>query len=164
MHMKQINIYIFEKLKIGKEVKVEQATWKWFCDTYHIEERSQNTFFCKDNIASRLLQGLNSLTDKKNNYLTDFIKNCKKDYKDTILSDLGIHHIPENKFEAEGYRIKIISSAHENTFVVFSMFPSDKIRFGLEFFKGTDQERTTGKLLQYLRQYLDRRSKSTGHQ
>lgn len=29
MHMKQINIYILEKLKIGKEVKVvEQSFWK----------------------------------------------------------------------------------------------------------------------------------------
>jgi len=139
--MKQINIYISEKLKIDKEVKVEQATWKWFCNTYHIVERSQNSFFCKDNIASRLLDGLNSLTDIKNNYLADFIKNCKKDYKDTILSDLGIEHRPENKFGAEEYRIEIMASAHENTFLDFSMFPSDKIRFNLEFFKGTDQER-----------------------
>ena len=141
MHMKQINIYISEKLKIDKEVKVEQATWKWFCNTYHIEERSQNSFFCKDNIASRLLDGLNSLTDIKNNYLADFIKNCKKDYKDTILSDLGIEHRPENKFGAEEYRIEVIASAHENTFLDFSMFPSDKVRFNLEFFKGTEQER-----------------------
>lgn len=141
MHMKQINIYILEKLKIDNKVKVEQATWKWFCDTYYIKEGGRNKFFCKDNIASRLLQGLNSLTDKKNKYLADFIKNCKKDYKDTILSDLEIEHRPENKFGAEEYRIEIMSSAHENTFVTFSMFPSDKIRFNLEFFKGTDQER-----------------------
>ncbi len=142
MHMKQINTYIIEKLKINKKVKTEdQITWKWFCDTYYIEERNQNTFFCKDDIATRLLQGLNSLTDKKNNYLRNFIKNCKKDYKDTILSDLEIEHSPKNKFGAEKYSIEIRSSDRENTFVVFSIFPNDKLRFNLEFFTETDQEK-----------------------
>ena len=141
MHMKQINTYIIEKLKIDKEVKVEQVTWKWFCDTYHIEERSKYTFFCKDDIANRLLQGLNSLTDKKNKYLSNFIKNCKKDYKNTILFDLGIIHNPKSKFGPEEYRIEILLSADKNIFLDFSMFPDDKRRFDLEFFNGTDQER-----------------------
>ena len=142
MHMKQINIYILEKLKIGKEVKaVEQSFWKQFCYTYHIEENTQNTFFCKDYTAKQLLQGLNSLTDKKNDWLTDFIQNCKKDYKDTILSDLEIKYGPKNKFGDKNYSIEIKSSDCENTFVVFSMFPSDKTKFNLEFFNGTSQER-----------------------
>lgn len=137
MHMKQINTYIIEKLKIDKEVKVEQVNWKWFCDTYHIEERNKNTFLCKDDIANRLLQGFNSLTDKKNNYLNNFIKNCKKDYK----FDLGIVHSPKNKLGAERYSIEILLSADKNIFLDFSLFPSDKLRFNVEFFNGTDEER-----------------------
>ena len=142
MHMKQINTYIIEKLKIDKEVKIEeQVTWKLFCDTYHIEERNKNTFFCKDDIANRLLQGFNSLTDKKNNYLNNFIKKCKKDYKGTILFDLGIIHSPKNKLGAERYSIEILLSADKNIFLDFSLFPSDKLRFNVEFFNGTDEER-----------------------
>ena len=142
MHMKQINTYIIEKLKIDKEVKIEeQVTWKLFCDTYHIEERNKNTFFCKDDIANRLLQGFNSLTDKKNNYLNNFIKKCKKNYKGTILFDLGIVHSPKNKLEAERYSIEILLSADKNIFLDFSLFPSDKLRFNVEFFNGTDEER-----------------------
>ena len=39
--MKELNTYILEKLKIGKEVKVVgQSFWKQFYYTYHIEENT----------------------------------------------------------------------------------------------------------------------------
>lgn len=130
--MKELDLYITEKLKLNKDVKEETLTWKEFCKRYNISKFTNSRYHCKG-FDHDLIDKLDSLLNEN---IENFIKDCKENYS---IEYLSLRHIKERDFNADACQIEV--RLENKSYLIFTIFTRSSYEMRIEYFNLNDEQK-----------------------